>query len=199
MARRSVEVRREQILAATVAQIERAGLAQTRVADVASALDVSTALVFYHFGTKDALLAAAFEHAVEHDLERLDKALVGSTDPVDRLRRIVRLYGPTGTAVGWKLWIDAWALAQREPAIRPALRALDRRWASQLLSVVTAGVAAGAFDTSDPAASVARISALLDGLSVAALVYGTVSRRQLRAWIAEAVAAELGVDVALLH
>ncbi|MGZ4427749.1 MAG: TetR/AcrR family transcriptional regulator [Nocardioidaceae bacterium] len=199
MARRSVEVRREQILAATVAQIERAGLAQTRVADVASALDVSTALVFYHFGTKDALLAAAFEHAVEHDLERLDKALVGSTDPVDRLRRIVRLYGPTGTAVGWKLWIDAWALAQREPAIRTALRALDRRWASQLLSVVTAGVAAGAFDTSDPAASVARISALLDGLSVAALVYGTVSRRQLRAWIAEAVAAELGVDVALLH
>jgi len=199
MARRSVEVRREQILAATVAQIERAGLAQTRVADVASALGVSTALVFYHFGTKDALLAAAFEHAVEHDLERLDKALVGSTDPVDMLRRIVRLYGPTGNAVGWRLWIDAWALAQREPAIRTALRALDRRWASQLLSVVTAGVADGVFDTPDPAASVARISALLDGLSVAALVYGTVSRRQLRAWIAEAVAAELGVDVALLH
>ncbi|MET0839745.1 MAG: hypothetical protein ABWY19_13245, partial [Marmoricola sp.] len=26
-----------------------------------------------------------------------------------------RLYGPTGAATGWRVWIDAWALAQREP------------------------------------------------------------------------------------
>ena len=44
----------------------------------------------------------------------------------------------------------------------------------------------------------ARVSALLDGLSVATLVHRTVTRAQLRTWVAEQVAAELGVDVATL-
>jgi AcrR family transcriptional regulator len=194
MARRSVDVRREEILAATVEQIEAAGLAQTRVADVAGALGVSPALLFYHFGTKDALLASAFEHAVERDLARLDKAALDGVDPLDRLRRVVRLYGPTGDAVGWRLWIDAWALAQREPAIRAVLRSLDRRWAAVLREVLADGVAAGTFVVADVDVTVARISALLDGLSVACLVYGSVTRRQLRTWIAQALASEVGVE-----
>ena len=61
--------------------------------------------------------------------------------------------------------------------------------------MVRAGVEDGTFRTADPKASVARISALLDGLSVAALVYGSVTRKQLKAWIADALAKELGVDV----
>jgi AcrR family transcriptional regulator len=198
MARHNVAVRREEILAATVEQIERAGLAQTRVSDVASALGVSTGLVFYHFSTKDALLAAAFEHAVQRDLARLDKAVAQGSDPLDALRRVVRLYGPTGDAAGWRIWIDAWALAQREPSIRTVLRALDDRWRAVLHSVVEDGVRAGVFNADDPDATVARISALLDGLSVAALVYRTVSRSQLRAWVTRAVATELGVDAELL-
>ena len=51
----------------------------------------------------------------------------------------------------------------------------------------------------DPAASVARVSALLDGLSVAALVYRTVSRAQLREWVAAAVAQELGLESRSSH
>ena len=116
--RRSVEVRREEILTATTDLLDRIGLAAIRVADVAEALGVSPALVFYHFGTKDALVAEAFAHAVDRDLRRLDQATAQGTDPLDRLRRVLRLYGPTGAATGWRLWIDAWALAQREPTIR---------------------------------------------------------------------------------
>ena len=197
-ARRSVEVRREEILSTTVELLDRLGLASTRVADVAVALDVSPALVFYHFGTKDDLVAEAFAHAVERDLRRLEKAASGSTDPVERLRRVLRLYGPTGTAVGWRIWIDAWALAQREPVIRKVLRRLDQRWTTSLQEVVAAGVADGSFTCPDPAASVARVSALLDGLSVATLVYRSVTRAQLREWVAEAVARELGLDAAAL-
>lgn len=194
MARRKVEVRQEEILAATIAQIESSGLAQTRVSDVAHALGCSTALVFYHFGTKDDLLAAAFRHAVEKDLARLDRAVAAGSDPVDRLRRVVRLYGPTGAAQGWRLWIDAWALAQREPTIRAVLRSLDRRWTAALAEVIESGVVAGDFATEDPVAAVARISALLDGLSVGVLVYRSVTRTQLRAWIARSVEDELGLD-----
>lgn len=193
MSRRSVDVRRDQILAATVDQAGRLGMGQLRVQDVAKALGVSTALVFYHFDTKDKLLAAALEYAVDRDLARLERAIARGSGPLDRLRRVIASYGPTGTAPGWTLWIDAWATALRHPPIRSALRHLDARWRAALQDAVVDGVAAGDFHCPDPPATVARIGGLLDGLSVAALVYRSVTRDQLRTWIREAVAAELDI------
>ena len=153
--------------------------------------------VFYHFGTKDDLVAEAFAHAVEHDLHRLEKAAAGG-DPVDRLRRVLRLYGPTGRATGWRIWIDAWAVALRDPHIRKVLKRLDHRWQDILRGVVDDGVAAQVFTCPDPAGTVARLSALVDGLSVAAVVHRSVTREQLRSWVAGQLAVELGVDVATL-
>jgi AcrR family transcriptional regulator len=198
-ARRSVEVRREEILSATIDLLDRLGLAATRVTDVAAALGISPSLVFYHFGTKDELIAEAFAHAEERALARVDRAVAGEDEPLDRLRRVLQVYGPTGQAAGWRLWIDAWALAQREPQMRRVLRRLETRWTDALREVVDDGVASGAFTCSDPTATVARVSALLDGLSVATLVHRTVTRAQLRAWVDRQVAAELGLDVAALH
>lgn len=198
MGRQKVEVRREEILAATVKEIEASGMASLRVADVAAALGVSSGLVFYHFETKDALLVAALEFAVERDLERLDKALTKGRTPTDRLARILASYGPTGSAPGWTIWIDAWANALREPTLRRSLRRMDERWCGALESAIGEGAASGEFDCPDPAASVARIGALLDGLTVAVLVYGTVTRKQLRAWVLEATATEVGIPVGRL-
>ncbi len=192
-----MEVRREEILSTTVDLLDRLGLASTRVADVAVALDVSPALVFYHFGTKDDLVAEAFAHAVERDLHRLDKAATGG-DPVERLRRVLRLYGPTGRATGWRIWIDAWAVAQRDPHIRTVLKRLDHQWQDILRGVVDDGVTSGAFTCPDPEATVARLSALVDGLSVAVVVHRSLTREQLRSWVAAQLAVELGVDVATL-
>ncbi len=192
--RRAVETRREEILDATTELLDRIGLEAIRVSDVAKQLGVSPGLVFYHFGTKDALVAEAFAHAVDRDLRRLDTATARGSDATDRLRRVLRFYGPTGSAVGWRLWIDAWALAQREPVIRKVLRRLDQQWSAALREVVAEGVREGAFTCPDPDAAVARVSALLDGLSVATLVYRTVSRAQLREWVAGAVAGELGLE-----
>jgi AcrR family transcriptional regulator len=198
MARRGVEVRREEILAATVELIDANGLAQTRVKDVASALGISAGLVFYHFDTKDALLTAAFRHAVQQDLVRLEQTINRYPEPVERLRRILAVYGPQGGAPGWRVWIDAWALAQREPSIRRVLRHLDDEWGAGLLRTIEDGVASGQFDCPDPRGSVARISGLLDGLSVATLVYRSVTRTQLRTWVREATAREVGIDPAAL-
>jgi AcrR family transcriptional regulator len=201
--RRRPDVRREEILDATLAVVVRDGLVAARVGDVAEHLGVSTALVFYHFGTKDALVAEAFAYAVERDLSGLAGAVEGEREPVERLRRVLELYGPTGTATGtasgWRLWIDAWALAQHEAEIRNALRRLDLRWTEALRQVVDDGVARGSFTCNDPSATVARVSALLDGLSVAVLVYRTVTLEQLRRWVAEAVASELGIDAEALQ
>ena len=103
MSRRKVEVRREEILRATVDEVTERGFASTRVADVASRLGISTGLVFYHFESKEALLSQAFAYAAERDLERLDAAAQGSGSAVRRLARILAYYGPEESAAGWPL------------------------------------------------------------------------------------------------
>src|SRR4051794_41773007 len=113
--RRAVEVRREEILTATTDLLDRIGLSSIRVADVAEELGVSPGLVFYHFGTKDNLVAEAFAHAVDRDMSRLDGATARGTDPVDRLRRGLGLSGPPRTAPGGGVWVAAWAPPPRGP------------------------------------------------------------------------------------
>ncbi len=199
MGRQKVEVRREEILTATIDEIERRGMSALRVSDIAASLGVSSGLVFYHFDTKDALLVAALEFAVVRDAVRLDKALAKDGNPIERLRHVLTSYGPTGAAHGWTLWIEAWSTALREPPIRASLRKLDERWREALDHVIAEGVETGDFTCPDPASTVARVGALLDGLSVAALIYKSVSRKQLQTWVRDATADELGIDRALLN
>jgi AcrR family transcriptional regulator len=194
VARRKVEVRREEILAAAEAEVTRRGFARTRVADVADALGVSTALVFYHFGTKEKLFAEALEHAVARDLARLDTVVAKASDPVDGVRRILALYSPQGNANGWTVWVDAWSESLREPEMREMSRRLDVRWKDVLADQIRQGVDQGLFVCADPEAAAWRLSALLDGLAVQVMVHRNLTKKQLALWVRGAAAAELGID-----
>ncbi|MFD7297962.1 TetR/AcrR family transcriptional regulator [Streptomyces sp. NPDC059897] len=203
--RLSVAERREELLTAAIEQIEARGVAAVRIADVASALGVSNALVLYHFSTKEKLVAAAFAHAAESDLAHLRKLLGRRTTALKRLRAAVRWYAPTGQAKGWRLWIEGWAAALREPALREVTRDLDRQWKAALAEVVAEGVAAGEFTCSDPMGAALRITALLDGLAVQLTSYdggrarpAAVSRARMLEWVDEALARELGLERAEL-
>ena len=192
--RRRVDVRRQEILLGALAEVERVGLAAVRVSDVATSLGVSTGLVFYHFRTKAELVAEAFTYAVERDLAAMDRAAARRGSVPDRVRAVLRIYGPTGSATGWRLWIDGWSLAQHEPVIAAHFRQLEAHSRRTLRALVDEGLADGTISCPDPDASVSRLLALLDGLSVAAEVLGSVSRAQLRRWVDGAVTAELGVS-----
>ncbi|WP_194858817.1 TetR/AcrR family transcriptional regulator [Streptomyces sp. SUK 48] len=192
--RLSVAERQGELLRAAVEQIEARGVAAVRIADVAAVLGVSNALVLYHFSTKEKLVAAAFAHAAEGDLAQLRKLLGRRTTALRRLRAAVRWYAPTGQAKGWRLWIEGWAVALREPALREVTRDLDRRWKAALAEVIAEGVAAGEFACPDPQAAALRLTALLDGLAVQLTSYpGSVSRARAREWVDETLARELGV------
>jgi AcrR family transcriptional regulator len=194
VARRKGEVRRDEILRAAVRELERRGFAHTRVADIAAELGVSTALVFYHFDTKEALFAAAFADAAERDVRRLEEAVAAEGPSTTKLRAILRLYAPVGAASGWPLWIDAWAAAMREPALRRVSRRLDVRWKDAVAAVITAGVDNGELTCPDPHAAAWRITAMLDGLAVQVTVHkGVVTRTELSTWVAELTERELGL------
>ncbi|MEU5569067.1 TetR/AcrR family transcriptional regulator [Streptomyces coeruleorubidus] len=197
--RLSVAERRGELLRAAVEQIEARGVTAVRIADVASALGVSNALVLYHFSTKERLVAAAFRHAAEADLAHLRRLLGRRTSALRRLRSAVRWYAPTGQAKGWPLWIEGWAAALREPALREVTQDLDRQWKAALAEVIAEGVAGGEFHCPDPQGTALRLTAFLDGLAVQLTSYaGALPRSRAQEWAEETLARELGLESAAL-
>jgi AcrR family transcriptional regulator len=197
--RRAADVRLDSLLRTACDVIVERGLANTRTADVAQAAGVSQALVFYHFATKERLLAQAFAYAVEQDLARLDAVVRSSAPPLTKLRRMLRLYTPAGRSISWSMWIDGWAESLRTPELEKVSRRLDLRWRQDLAAVIADGVTDGTFVCADPAGAAWRINAVMDGLAVQLAVHERViSRRQFTEWIRLIAARELGLDPAQL-
>jgi AcrR family transcriptional regulator len=195
--RRTGTVRLDVLLSTACDVIVERGLANTRAADVAVAAGVSQALVFYHFGTKEKLLAQAFAYAAEQDLSRLDAVVRSTATPLDKVRKILRWYAPIGSSKSWSMWIDCWAESMRVPELEQVSRRLDLCWKDALTEVIEAGVVEGAFDCDDPVGAAWRTIALIDGLAVQLTVHQRViSRRQLGDWVRLAAARELGLDPA---
>ncbi|MBB5872790.1 AcrR family transcriptional regulator [Allocatelliglobosispora scoriae] len=195
MTRRTAEVRLDALLRTAIDVIVERGLANTRTADVAAAAGVSQALVFYHFASKEALLAQAFAYAAEQDLARLDAVVKAPATPHEKLKKIIKLYAPVGRSKSWAIWIDGWSQALRSPEFEKLSRKLDLKWKESLTEVISAGVSDASFTCDDPAGAAWRITALIDGLAVQMTVHAKVaSRAQAAEWIALTVAREVGLD-----
>ncbi|GAB3155610.1 TetR/AcrR family transcriptional regulator [Amycolatopsis stemonae] len=193
MRRKAVAVRREEIVLAALEQVRLRGIAGVRAADVAKDLGVSTALVFYHFGTLETLIVEAFRQAAERNLAVLREELNRAGPAGERLRAVLALYGPTEPTAGWHLWIEAGAAAMRDPELRNVVQRLDLRWRDAVVSLITEGVAAGEFRCPDPRGAAWRLTALLDGLAVQFVAReGTVTAGDCARWVDQALAHELG-------
>jgi AcrR family transcriptional regulator len=192
--RRSVDLRLDEILSTACDVIADRGLANTRTADVARAAGVSQALMFYHFDSKDRLLVEAFAWAAEQDLTRLEMILGDGGSPLNKLRRILRWYAPTGSSKSWPMWIDCWSESMRVPELEKVSRRLDIAWKEALADVIALGVKDGEFECQDPTAAAWRVMALIDGLALQLTVHPRViSRRLLLDWVRGATARELGI------
>ena len=175
--------------------VER-GMASTRVADIASATNVSGGLIHYHFATKDDLMAEMLRTTSLEEQQQLERIAADPGSATSRLDRVLRHYLPRSRSdQSWILWIEAWAAALRSPVLRGILAELENAWLAVLEKVIADGVAAGEFTCDDPAGAAERIDALLDGLLLRATVHpDAISRRRLLEHARLAAAREVGLD-----
>jgi AcrR family transcriptional regulator len=159
-------VTRERILDAAIERIASDGIDAVRIARIAMDAGVSTALVHYHFATREALLAEALVHSFERagDVRTAD---TGEPPSVQRLRNMVEqcLPLPGEQERDWVLWVELWLRAVRHPELRPtAAHLYDRmhRW-------FVKAIEAGDFDC-DAGRVADRVLALIDGFGVRALL-----------------------------
>jgi AcrR family transcriptional regulator len=189
--RKEVTVRREETLDAVIAEIERGGIAILRVADIAEAMGVSKTLIFYHFGTKEELVSAAFAHAAERDFAALQEVYARPGDALRRLIAALRLFGPAGKSPGWLLWIDGWSAALRDPELAKLIEKMDQRWVATISSLIEEAAAEGLITCEDPDHAAWHITTLLTGASVQLVVHNRPAKTVMARIIDEFVEVDL--------
>lgn len=199
MPRMRPEDRREAIVAATLAVMQRQGIAATTVRDVAAELGTSSGLIHHYVESMDDLLAEAFARAADEDLQVTVHAVAAGGSPTEQLRLFFDTYARSDSDAGMQLWLDAWAEASRRPALQKTSRLLNERWQQVMCDVIVAGVAAGEMTCGDPDASAWRLLSLLDGLTLQSVAHGdVVTMKQASQWSRRAAEKELALPAGVL-
>lgn len=196
MKKYAVEARRVEILEATCEVVIERGFAGTRIADVAKRLNVSNSLIHYHFDSKEALLAAAFEYYSRKDLAEMERDIELGQSATAQLWRLIESYVPEGSDdVEWMLWIDAWGEALRNPLMKSISQQLDEQSIGFLERVLRRGNETGEFRCEQPRQSAMRITAMIDGLAVQFAAHeGVVKRKELMRTLRSLAAFETGLS-----
>jgi AcrR family transcriptional regulator len=195
---------RERILAVAVRQIAREGIDGVRIARIATEARVSSALVHYHFATRDALLAEALEYSYVHAGEArigAETAELWAGSHAEKLQAMIEQCLPTtpGLAEDWVLWVELWLRAARHPDMRPVAEELYARLHAWFAEEIAAGVKNGEFHRCDPDEVADRTLALLDGYGIRTLIGdGALPLERARRAVASALARDLGLGEALV-
>jgi AcrR family transcriptional regulator len=192
---------RERILAAAAAQIAREGIDGVRIARIAMEARVSTALVHYHFETRDALLAEALDYSYSHAGDaRISSGELPAASHAERLQSMIEQCLPTTPALeqDWVLWVELWLRAVRVPELRPVAEELYARMHAWFRDEIEAGVNDGEFVGCDPDEVTDRLLALLDGYGIRTLIGdGAIPLERARRAVSSALARDLGLGETL--
>jgi AcrR family transcriptional regulator len=197
---------RERILHAACELIAERGIGGARIAQIAKAAGVSTALVHYHFRTREELLAETLDYAFDLAAAvRLrpaeDDAAAGGGSAARRLADVFDQSLPESDPGRreWQLWAELWLGAARDPSLRPIAAQMYARYRTWIATAIAEGVAAGEFARVDPGAAADLAMALIDGLGLRVLLRDPSMPLELaRERIGEILARELEIPAGRL-
>ncbi|MEV5803546.1 TetR/AcrR family transcriptional regulator [Streptomyces collinus] len=158
---------RERILTAACEVIAEIGFEKIRMRMVAERAGVSTALLHYHFDTREKLFTEAMTHSfastaldAERDAETAPAAVV--------LARILRSLLPTDPELrqDWRLWQELWARSLRDETTRAFAVDLYAQLHAWVAGAVRRGIASGEFAPVDVDGLSTLVLSLSDGYGI---------------------------------
>ena len=166
---------RDRILQAACELIAERGIGGARIAQIARMAGVSTALVHYHFQTREILLAETLDYAFDvASSVRLRAAAEngGGDSAAKRLADVVEQSLPSTDPARreWQLWAELWLGAARDPSLRPIAAQMYARYRTWIAAAIAEGIAAGEFAPVDAGDTADLAMALIDGLGLRVLL-----------------------------
>ncbi|MBI3673339.1 MAG: TetR family transcriptional regulator C-terminal domain-containing protein [Rhizobiales bacterium] len=190
----SRDVRRQQLIEATIAILARKGYSALTVADVAKAAGLSVGIIGFHFDSKEGLLAACL-HALAEEYRRTWRRAVATAGPAParQLRAMLlsdfdmNVFTPEKLAA----WIAFWGETQGRPTYDAICADFDRERLEATASLCATLIKEEG-SVVDAALAARTLDALCDGLW-----YGLVSAASRNAASAGVAEARKAVDLAL--
>jgi AcrR family transcriptional regulator len=179
------EEHHEALMAATYRALCEHGYADLTMADIAREADRSTALLHYHYDTKEGLLVAFLDYLLDEFGETIDGR--ADDDPERRLRALLDrlIYGPgAGGEEGpfadepapgedfHKAMFELRAQAPYVPAYQEAIATHDDYLHALAVEILEEGMSAGVFREANPDVVAATLLAAVRGDRVRAIVLG---------------------------
>jgi TetR/AcrR family transcriptional repressor of bet genes len=162
----SKEVRRQQLIEATIDVMARKGYSGTTLLDVAKAAGLSSGIVNFHFETKEKLLVETLKYLADEYRANWHKALAsGGDDPAGQLRALLfsdfnpEICSPRKLSA----WCAFWAEAQSRPTYLEHCGSNDEEYSAIVFDLCRAIIKKGGYPLA-PELIARALDALLEGL-----------------------------------
>lgn len=162
----SREVRRVQLIEATIETLARRGYAATTLTDVAATAGVSHGLVNFHFRTKEALLTETLFYLAAEYRENWSRALAAAAPaPAARLAALLEADFNEAICTPARLvaWCAFWGEAQSRPFYQDKCGANDLEYIRMLEAIVAALVGEGGYGL-DPVRTARVLRVTVEGV-----------------------------------
>ncbi|MFI9251920.1 TetR/AcrR family transcriptional regulator [Streptomyces sp. NPDC053069] len=158
---------RERILTAACEAIAEIGFEKIRMRMVAERAGVSTALLHYHFDTREKLFTEAMTHSFANTATDVERD-AGTAPAAVVLARILRNLLPTDPELhqDWRLWQELWVRALRDEATRAYAVDLYAQLHTWVADAVRRGIASGEFEPTDVDELCTLVLSLSDGYGI---------------------------------
>jgi AcrR family transcriptional regulator len=166
------DVRRALIVETARACIARRGLARTTVREIAQSCGLSTGTITYHFSSMDELLAEVLRAASTAFAEAIVAEAGKHGSALERLFALVDAALPDHpeSLELWRLWLDYWARAARDPELATVHHERYRVWRGAVERLIAEGIGTGEFRPVDPEVAATEVVGLFDGLGLQATI-----------------------------
>ena len=179
------EVRRTQLIDATITSIARHGIAGTTLSTVTEAAGLSLGIVNFHFVSKQKLLQETLLHLAREHHEHWKKAIDGAgLSAADKLLAIVDAHFHPRICTRRKLavWFAFYGEVGRRAVYRTLVDGIDKERYALSTGLCREIVAQGGNGAMPPDLVARTLEALYDGLSLNILMYpGTFTRDRAKA------------------
>lgn len=161
------EIRKAQILEASLRTISVAGCANVTMEDIAKAAKLSKGGLAHYYKSKNDLFKATFKEFFDRVFQRVKDELVPIEGPMEKLLGFELLFDPEDpdVNVGYPLLFDCMSLAARDETYRALFDAWVNNWITVLKGIIEDGIAQGVFRELDPEATARTISAMYQGIA----------------------------------
>jgi AcrR family transcriptional regulator len=184
--------RHGELLARAVELAAAEGLSAVTLRRVAADLGVTPGLVSHYFSSAEQLITAAFRSAAVADLAEARSRIAAAPTALAKMGALMDYVLDDSSDDAGALWLDAWSLGRRNPALATEANDLTDEWLICIADIVRAGMRDGEFVVDDVNVAARRLLTMIDGLGAQKVVRAVPSKEAKH--IARAYfASELGV------